>query len=48
MLIAERKAAKSKYSGHMYFQYEPEWSWERPGIRAFGRVNGRLVFEFAT
>jgi hypothetical protein len=29
----------------MYYQYEPEWSWERPGIRAFGRVNGGLVFE---
>ena len=45
MLSAERIAAKSKYSGHMYYQYEPEWSWERPGIRAFGRVNGGLVFE---
>ena len=45
MLSAERIAGKSKYSGHMYFQYLPEWSWERPGIRAFGRVNGGLVFE---
>ncbi len=45
MLSAERIASKSKYSGHMYYQYEPEWSWERPGIRAFGRVNGGLVFE---
>ena len=45
MLCAERTASKSKYAGHMYYQYEPEWSWERPGIRAFGRVNGGLVFE---
>jgi hypothetical protein len=29
MLCAERIAAKSKFSRHMYFQYEPEWSWER-------------------
>jgi hypothetical protein len=45
MLSAERFAAESKYSGRMYYQYEPEWSWKRPGIRAFGRVNGGLVFE---
>jgi hypothetical protein len=44
MLSAEMVAAKSKYSGRMYYQYEPEWSWKRPGIRAFGRVNGGLVF----
>jgi hypothetical protein len=43
MLSAERIAAKSEYSGHMYYQYEREWSWERPGIRAFGRVNGAYV-----
>jgi hypothetical protein len=44
MLSAERIAAESKYSGHMYYHYEPKWSWERPEIRAFGRVNGGLVF----
>ena len=42
---AERIAAKRKYSGHMYYQYEPEESWTRPGVRAFGRVNGGAIFE---
>ena len=45
MFAAERIAAKSKYVGKLYLQYEPEESWERPGMRAFGRVNGGLVFE---
>jgi hypothetical protein len=42
---AERIAAKRKYAGHMYFQYEPQESWTRPGVRAFGRVNGGAIFE---
>ena len=47
MLTAERIAAKSTYAGHMYYQFEPEESWDRPGVRAFGRINGGLVFEAA-
>ena len=47
MLVAERIAAKSKYAGNLYLQFELEDSWERPGTRAFGRVNGGLVFEAA-
>ena len=47
MLTAERIAAKTKYAGNLYLQFEPEDSWERPGVRAFGRVNGGLVFEAA-
>ena len=40
MLTAERIAAKSQYAGHMYYQFELEESWDRPGVRAFGRING--------
>ena len=47
MLTAERIAAKTKYAGHQYLQFEMEDSWERHGMRAFGRVNGGLVFEAA-
>ena len=47
MLTAERIAAKTKYAGNLYLQFEPEDSWERPGVRAFGRVNGGTVFEAA-
>ena len=47
MLTAERIAAKTKYAGHLYLQFEMEDSWERHGMRAFGRVNGDLVFEAA-
>ena len=47
LFAAERIAAKSKYAGNLYLQFEPEDSWERPGVRAFGRVNGGLVFEAA-
>ena len=47
MLVAERIAAKAKYAGNLYLQFELEDSWERPGTRAFGRVNGGLVFEAA-
>ena len=47
MFAAEQIAAKSKYAGKLYLQFEPEESWERPGRRAFGRVNGGLVFEAA-
>ncbi len=39
MLAAERIAAKSKYAGKMYLQFELE--------DAFGRVNGGLIFEAA-
>jgi hypothetical protein len=44
MVTAERIAAKSKYAGNMYLQFEIEESWDRPGVRVFGRVNGVLVF----
>ena len=47
MLTAERIAAKTKYAGHLYLQFEMEDSWEMHGMRAFGRVNGGLVFEAA-
>jgi hypothetical protein len=47
MLTAERIAAKSQYAGHMYYQFELEESWDRAGVRAFGRINGGLVFEAA-
>ena len=47
LLSAERIVAKSKYAGKLYLQFEPEESWERPGVRAFGRVNGGLIFEAA-
>ena len=47
MFVAERIAAKSKYAGKLYLQFQPEESWDRPGCRAFGRVNGGLVFEAA-
>jgi hypothetical protein len=30
-LNAERIAAKYKYEGKLYLQFEPEESWERPG-----------------
>ena len=47
MLTAERIAAKSQYAGHMYYQFELEESWDRAGVRAFGRINGGLIFEAA-
>ena len=47
MLFAEHISAKSKYAGNLYLQFELEDSWKRPGTRAFGRVNGGLVFEAA-
>ena len=47
MLTAERIAAKTQYAGHMYYQFELEESWDRAGVRAFGRINGGLVFEAA-
>ena len=43
MLTAERIAAKTKYAGHLYLQFEMEDSWERHGMRAFGRVNGAIM-----
>ena len=39
MPTAERIAAKTKYAGNLYLQFEMEDSWERPGVKAFGRVN---------
>ena len=47
LINAERIVAKSKYAGKLYLQFQPEESWERPGVRAFGRVNGGLIFEAA-
>ena len=47
MVTAERIAAKSQYAGHLYLQFELEESWDMPRVRAFGRVNGGLVFEAA-
>ena len=47
LMNAERIVAKSKYAGKLYLQFQPEESWERPGVRAFGRVNGGLIFEAA-
>ena len=47
LMNAERIVAKSKYAGKLYLQFEPEESWERPGVSAFGRVNGGLIFEVA-
>ncbi len=47
MSTAERIAGKTKYAGNLYLQFEIEESWERPGVRAFCRVNGGLVFEAA-
>ncbi len=44
MFAAEQIAAQFKLDGKLYLHFEPEESWERPGIRAFGRVNGGLVF----
>ena len=41
----ERHAGKSKFRNKFYFQYEREESWTRPGVRAFGRVNGGLAFQ---
>jgi hypothetical protein len=41
----ERHAGKSKFRKKFYYQYEYEDSWTRPGVRAFGRVNGGLAFQ---
>ena len=47
MMVAERLAGKSKYAGKLYLKFETEDSWTRPGVRAFGRINGGLIFEAA-
>ena len=47
LLSAERIAGRTKYAKKLYLQFEPQDSWERPGVRAFGRVNAGLVFESA-
>jgi hypothetical protein len=44
MVTAERIAAKPQYAGHLYLQFELEESWDRPGVSAFSRVNGELIF----
>ncbi len=41
----ERHAGKSKFRNKFYYQCEREDSWTSPGVRAFGRVNGVLVFQ---
>jgi hypothetical protein len=41
----ERHVGKAKFKNKLYFQYEREESWTRPGVRAFGRVNGGLAFQ---
>ena len=41
----ERHAGKAKFKNKFYYQYEREASWTRPGVRAFGRVNGGLAFQ---
>ena len=41
----ERHAGKAKFKNKFYYQYEREDSWTRPGVRAFGRVNGGLAFQ---
>ena len=41
----ERHAGKAKFKNKFYYQYEFEESWTRPGVRAFGRVNGGLAFQ---
>jgi hypothetical protein len=41
----ERHAGKLKFRNKFYYQYQREESWTRPGVRAFGRVNGGLAFQ---
>ena len=41
----ERHAGKLKFKNKFYYQYQREESWTRPGVRAFGRVNGGLAFQ---
>ena len=41
----ERHAGKAEFKNKFYFQYEREDSWTRPGVRAFGRVNGGTAFQ---
>ena len=43
MLTAERIAAKTKYAGNLYLQFEPEDSWERPGVRALHSTKATCV-----
>ncbi len=42
----ERHAGKAKFKNKFYFQYEREDSWTRPGVRAFGRVNGGILRKY--
>jgi hypothetical protein len=41
----ERHAGKAKFKNKFYFQYEREDSWTRPGVSAFGRLNGGTSFQ---
>jgi hypothetical protein len=41
----EQHAGKAKIKDKFYFQYEREDWWIRPGVRAFGRVNGGTAFQ---
>jgi hypothetical protein len=45
MFAAEPIAAQFDFSGKLYLRFEPEESWERPGVCTFGNVNGGHVFE---
>lgn len=47
LLSAERIVGRTKYAKKLYLQFEREESWDKPGVRAFGRVNGGLAFEAA-
>ena len=47
LLSAIRETDAHLPPGPIIVQFEPEDSWERPGVRAFGRVNGGTVFEAA-
>ena len=47
VMVAERLAGKSKYARKLYLKFETEDSWSRPGVSAFGRINGGLIFEAA-
>ena len=44
---SKRFAARKKFAGKMYYQFEREESVERPGKRAFGRANSGTVFQTA-
>ncbi len=41
----ESHAGNSKFINKFYCQYELEEAWTRPGVRAFGCVNGGLAIQ---